>query len=286
MTGSANSIAATLVPACCLLCEFPLDRASTLPVCSACLEVTPSVEGHACRICITRLDPDSFASRQDALCDECREKAPAFERVIAYGEYSGELRELIHLLKYAGVYPAAKVLARWMADALAPFRNAMQQPLVLTAVPLFQTKQRERGFNQSRLLAAELARELRQRGWHLREDYSLLHRSRATRSQSELNVRQRRANLRGVFASGPNIETARGATVLLVDDIVTTATTARQCSAVLKRKGVGAVWVAAAARSQRDDVTGWDGLSEVSHGFNKGLPGAGHGFNRDKSGQG
>ena len=226
-------------------------------MCSACLDIPKSESQHLCRTCITRLDIDSFASRQDGLCDECRDKPPAFVRVVAVGEYSGSLRELIHLLKYSGISPAAKVLASRMANSLAPCREQISQPVLLTAVPLFAGKQRERGFNQSRLLAAELGRLLRQQGWEVREDYSLVRRSRATRSQSELNLTQRRANLRGVFAPGANLEVVRGKTVLLIDDIVTTAATARHCSAVLKRKGAASVWIVAAARSQRLDTAAW-----------------------------
>jgi ComF family protein len=174
--------------------------------------------------------------------------------VVAWGEYSGELRDTIHLLKFHSVVSAAEVLAQRMADALAPFIPELQQPVLITAVPLFAAKQRSRGFNQSRLLAGELARRLRLRGIRVEENYALLSRSRATRSQSELNIRQRRANLRGVFASGPKIDAARGRHVLLVDDIVTTGTTARLCAKVLRRKGAEKIWVAAAARSMKNDA--------------------------------
>ena len=145
-----------------------------------------------------------------------------------------------------------------MAEALAPLREELPTPLLLTAVPLFGAREKQRGFNQSRLLAMELARILRRNGWSVREDYLLLSRSRATKSQSELNIRQRRANLRGVFALGEHAEAVRGANILLVDDIVTTGTTARQCANVLKRNKAAGVWVVAAARSQRQDTVGWE----------------------------
>lgn len=178
--------------------------------------------------------------------------------MIAFGEYSGELRELIHLLKYGATYPAAAFLAGKMAEALGPFHSMIPQPLLITAVPLHGNKQRSRGFNQSRLIATGLARILRGRKWQVKENYLLLSRKRATKSQSELNLRQRRANLRGVFAPGANIAAANDAHVLLVDDIVTTAATARQCAKVLVKNGAASVWVAAAARSQREDVATWD----------------------------
>jgi ComF family protein len=177
--------------------------------------------------------------------------------VVAAGEYDGMLRQLIHLLKFERVGSVAPLLASRLADALETARTQMPSPLLVTAVPLFSRKQSERGFNQSRLVAQELVKTLRRRGWDVRADYLLLRRTRATRSQSELNLSQRRANLRGVFSVGAGGEMIRAANILLVDDIVTTTTTARQCSAVLAKAGAEQVWVATAARSQKVEVAGW-----------------------------
>ncbi len=256
---ASHSLAASLLPSECWICNLPLDHCSGLPVCTTCLSsIHPQHDHGLCQRCATRLDPDSFAARQYDLCDECREDPPAYEKVIAFGEYTGELRELVHLLKFRGVFPAASLLARHMAKALEPYRDVIAQPVLITAVPLFAAKLKSRGFNQSCLLASELARVLRMQGWNVREDYDLLSRSRATRSQSELNLRQRRANLRGVFTSGPNIESVRGQHVLLVDDIVTTAATARHCAKVLSKKGAKKIWVAAAARSQKNETAAFE----------------------------
>jgi ComF family protein len=186
---------------------------------------------------------------------------PPFAGVIASGEYDGMLRQLIHLLKFDRVTRVAPLLAERIADALESVRTEMDSqlfaPLLVTGVPLFSRKQSERGFNQSRLLAQELVKVLRRRGWNVRAELSLLRRTRATRSQSELNLTQRRANLRGVFSVGDGAAEIRDANILLVDDIVTTTATVRQCSAVLVKAGAAKVWVATAARSQKVEVAGW-----------------------------
>lgn len=273
---SAGLLGAPIVPSDCLLCHSPLDCITSVPVCSACLAtVRPQLEKNLCRRCATRLDADSFASGQDFLCDECRESPPKFEKVLAFGEYSGELRELVHQLKFSGIHSIAALLAARMAQTLEtqraifsdPQMEMHPQPLLVTAVPLFGPKQRSRGFNQARWLAVELSKNLRRAGWNIREDYELLHRKRATRSQFELNLQQRRANMRGVFGPGENIEAARDANILLIDDIVTTGTTARQCAAALKKNGAAAVWVMAAARAQREDTAVWHTQERASHAY-------------------
>jgi len=265
LRSSADCAISAALPADCRLCELPLDSAHRLPVCGLCLEQLHATsrpqssisQTEFCSRCATRLDAGSFADRQDGFCEECRTDAPPFAGVIASGEYDGLLRELIHLLKYEAVTSVATLLALDLADALEIARHEMPAPLIVTAVPLFPRKQSGRGFNQSRLLAEELLKILQKRGWDVRADYDLLRRTHATRSQSELNLTQRRANLRGVFAMTTAPGEVRDANILLVDDIVTTAATARQCATVLDKAGAAQIWIAAAARSQRVDVAGW-----------------------------
>ncbi|MGB7189224.1 MAG: phosphoribosyltransferase family protein, partial [Acidobacteriaceae bacterium] len=128
--------------------------------------------------------------------------------------------------------------------------------MLVIPVPLYKGKRRERGFNQSELLARAVCDAMRR----LRPEWKgelappgMLLRKRATRSQAELSTVQRRRNLRGVF-SVPKPERLRGRDVLLIDDIYTTGATARACSEALKKAGAARVWVATAARAQRHEV--------------------------------
>ena len=208
-----------------------------------------------------RLEADSFYARPDAagsVCEECEADEPAFAGVIAYGEYRDELRELIHLLKYERMASVAGLLGEKLAGAIAEREKELTRPMLVTAVPLFGQKRRERGANQAEQIARVVTRRLRGRGWSLDEDYKLLERRRATRSQSELNHQQRRANLRGVFALSQGSTGIEGRNVLLVDDIVTTSTTARECAKVLRKAGAAEVWVAVAGRAQWDETAEWD----------------------------
>lgn len=208
-----------------------------------------------------RLDADSFMSRPAAggsVCNDCEKDPPPFAGVIAYGEYRDQLRELIHLLKYERMTSVAGLLGEMLTSAIEQRRGDLSQPLLVTAVPLYASKLRERGANQAEQIARVVTRKLRQRGWEVQQEYGLLERRRATRSQTELNYKQRRANLRGVFTLAEKHRDLAGQNVLLIDDIVTTSTTARECAKVLRRAGAATVWMAAVARTQWDEIAQWD----------------------------
>jgi ComF family protein len=179
-------------------------------------------------------------------CPVCRRLERPFSRAIAYGSYEGGLRELIHLLKYNGVRPAASVLGRMLAEAVAALEPAFEQAKVLVIpVPLYATKRRQRGFNQAELIVRAALKHQVGR-FELATD--ILRRTRDTHSQIGLTSHQRRENLRGAFAVARAAEIT-GREVLLVDDVYTTGTTATECARVLRRAGASQVWVATVART-------------------------------------
>ncbi len=203
-----------------------------------------------CGICGERLfSPYAVAGDSGApRCGLCRRMEPPFARAAAYGSYESGLRELIHLLKYGGVRPAANVLGRMLAEAvsvLAPEFAA--DPLPVIPVPLHRTKLRQRGFNQAELIARG-AIKLSASGSRLHLCAGVLERKRDTASQIGLTSHQRRANLRGAFAVAQP-ELLRGREVLVVDDVYTTGATVSECARVLRRAGATRVWVATVART-------------------------------------
>lgn len=178
-----------------------------------------------------------------------------FERAVAHGLYTGTLRSLLHLLKYDGLEPVASNLGALLAAQVAAIADLPAKMLVVP-VPLYKAKRRQRGFNQSELLARAVCDAMRR----LRPEWNgelappgMMLRKGATRSQAELSTMQRRRNLRGVF-SVPNPERLKGCDVLLIDDIYTTGATARACSEALKKAGAARIWVATVARAQRHEI--------------------------------
>ncbi|MDP9161235.1 MAG: ComF family protein [Acidobacteriota bacterium] len=249
-----QSLFATFFPSGCRLCNAPLTNLSRLPVCESCLAGMHPIEGAVCAVCGERLmspylvDSDVASSvPSDALCGLCRRVTPSYARAVAYGSYDGGLRELIHLLKYQSVRPAADVLGEMLAAAIAKLSTNFEQKTILVVpVPLHRSKLRERGFNQSELIARAALKFLHADG-RLRVS-PVLKRIRPTKSQIGLTQHQRRENLRGAFAV-INPEEIKGSEILLVDDVVTTGTTVSECARILRRAGASNVWVASVGRT-------------------------------------
>jgi ComF family protein len=209
-------------------------------------QVAP-LSGILCRACGERLVSEHTLTADGPLCGICRRAAPPFSRAVAYGAYDGTLRELIHLLKYQGVHSVAPLLGGFLAEALAGVE--LPESLMVVPVPLFSGKQRSRGFNQ----AEEVARAFvdRRAVKNIQLETRCLVRTRDTSSQTGLTRHQRRANLRGAFHV-VHPERLRGRTVLVVDDVMTTGTTAGECARVLLRAGASQVLVATVARAIRE----------------------------------
>ena len=158
MSGVAESLFATLFPSDCRLCGTPLANISRLPVCLPCLSEIQPIAGGTCSVCGERLaQPSRLCHRGGrGSLRTVPKAAPPFVKAVAYGSYDGGLRELIHLLKYEQVRPAAGVLGRMLAEAIAGLESAWSQPqIAVVPVPLHARKLRQRGFNQTELIVRE-----------------------------------------------------------------------------------------------------------------------------------
>lgn len=176
----------------------------------------------------------------EGLCPLCRRGARGFDAVYCFGAYDGRLRELIHLYKYGKVAPLAGPLGAWLAGAI-PRDTAFD---TVTPVPLHWRRRWDRGFNQSALLAGEVARR-----YGLRVSPAL-RRVRATTSQAGLTSSRRRANVSGAFEVRRK-QAVEDRRILLVDDVLTTGATASACGTAMKRAGARSVTVLTLARVDR-----------------------------------
>jgi ComF family protein len=184
----------------------------------------------------------------DTRCRICQSAPPPFERAVAYGSYHGALRDLVHLLKFDQVRPAANELGRRLAETIAALDPSLPEgKIVVVPVPLHKSKQRQRGFNQAEMIVRAALERLAHP-----ERFELLARTMArvrdTGSQIGLTRHQRRDNLRGAFVVHDASQIG-GRTVLLVDDVYTTGATAAECARVLRRAGAAHVFVSTVGRT-------------------------------------
>ena len=202
-------------PPRCAFCRTLLRTGTGLWVCPSCLEKLPR---------LTR--------------DEQRRDVSHTELVLAPLRYEGVVRESLLRYKFGGLTAYAAVYAEFLAKCID--ENGISCDSI-TWVPLSRRRLRQRGYDQARLIAEELAKRL---GLPCER---LLVKRRHTRPQSGISDREKRKNnAAGVYAI-LNAERVKGKRVLLVDDIVTTGATLASCAGVLADAGCAAVFGAAAA---------------------------------------
>ena len=242
------------------------------PVCGACVTRMNASDLDSATLCARcgealAMEEASFAAGMaGGECMPCRLVPPEFARAVAFANYDEETRELLHLLKFNGMQAVAEhVLGEAMAAAILKLESQAASDLVVVPVPLFGARQRSRGFNQAELLARAGAKRLgtARPDWKLELKPNALKRVKDTRAQFALAPHVRRQNLRGAFRI-VDAEAIREREVLLIDDIMTTGATARECARVLLRAGAARVWVATMARAQvngqslKPQVAMWD----------------------------
>lgn len=175
----------------------------------------------------------------NARCLQCCHYPLEIDGIRSAVIFEGPLRQAIHHLKYSGRSSLAEPLSsflceRWIAGPLPAD--------LIVPVPLHEARLRERGYNQSTLLAGQLARTSK---LPLAED--ALKRIRATTPQITLNAIEREANVRDAFEARADL--AAGRRILLVDDVCTTGATLAACSRALKQAGATSVWALTLARA-------------------------------------
>ncbi|GAB4416578.1 MAG: hypothetical protein OHK0032_12630 [Thermodesulfovibrionales bacterium] len=155
--------------------------------------------------------------------------------VLSFGLYSDSLREAIHLLKFSGLKRLAAPLGRFFYELPIPEIDG------IVPVPLSKRSLRERGFNQTLLLSKSLSKHLK-----IPVYMDVLYKKRETMPQIGLRAKERAANLKNAFGARGDLT---GMRLLLLDDVMTTGATVRECSKTLIKAGAGEVVVATLARS-------------------------------------
>ncbi len=215
----------------CPVCDGKVGRVRTFPICCSCMDLARRYTGPACRLCAK-----PFASKYSDTCGDCLSTPPVLEGAMAYGLYTDPLVSAIHAMKFGGNRRLAVPLAQKLATMKLP-----QDINVIIPVPMAGGRLRHRGFNQSALMARELAR-LKGIPFKLH----MLEKVRETAPQVGLSRRLRMNNLKGAFMAHSSVG---GMSVLLLDDVITTGSTVRECAGALRRAGAASVTALSLART-------------------------------------
>lgn len=226
-----NHIQNSILPRRCILCGDPGTEG--MDICAACLTDLPWI-AQACPHCGIPV------SSTDTLCARCQLHTPRFDRCMAPMHYQYPVDFLVQQFKFK----QHLVYGQLLGDLLLRFIQQQQyrsSAEIIIAVPLHPARLRERGFNQSHLLAQRLAAHL-----GIAYEKELIIRHRATKTQSQLNAKQRKSNVQRAFSLQGSVTDKH---IAVIDDVVTTGATVNEISHLLKKHGAAHVEVWCIARA-------------------------------------
>jgi ComF family protein len=226
---SSWSLLDLLLPPACAICKRARAGHEIDLVCGACWLRATELPRPRCERCGHPID----VRRPPTRCAWCT-LLPPYVRAVrsAFGLPGGTAESIVYALKYDGWSAVAAPMARRMASLRFP-PDVERERAALVPVPLASARLRERGYNQSEMLADGLARL-----WNLPVRTDLLARERATKTQTRLTPGERQRNVANAFRSLADRGSLRGLHLVLVDDVVTTAATLNACAATLHDGGV------------------------------------------------
>ncbi len=212
----------------CVLCNT--RHRGSYAVCALCMDELPRLEP-TCRTCSQRV-PHAAVLR----CYACQQNEPAIDHILCAHRFSTPLRHLLHAFKYHEALYLAPCFAALMQQALPIHYNTE----CLIPIPMHSRQLKQRGFNQTQLLAKSLARRIQR---PVKAFYC--DKIRQTARQAGLSALARQHNLAHAFVA----RAMPFQHVTLVDDLITTGATANELARTLKRRGVTRVdlWCCAKA---------------------------------------
>ena len=226
-------------PPQCVICE-QLHESEDYFICGRCRHSLLKYDSPYCPACHQKLD---FGKER---CAVCRTRSPV-SKVVAVGDFDDILRPLIHAYKYQGVVPIGNFLGTLLAEQFRQFELSDKYDLIIP-IPLHPSRERKRGFNQSRIIAECLADNL-----EIDCDSASLVRIKKTRTQTGLNREQRLDNIRDAFALSREVR-CDGMNIMLVDDVTTTGATSVESAKILRKAGAKSITLGVIAAAGPDDI--------------------------------
>jgi ComF family protein len=218
------------LPSRCITCDqFIMHQGG---FCSDCWVKFQFVVKPYCKICGYKI---SVMDLCDILCGKCISKPPSYDKVISLFSFNEQAKRSIHLFKYYDNTVLAKIFATLICKRY--FEEISEADFIVPS-PMYKLKRIIRYYNQAELLAKHISNI----SGKIVEN--ILVKSKWTKSQTYLSQKQREINIKDSIILNKKYEKSiEGKTILLIDDVITTGATARNCSLVLKKYGAKKVIV-------------------------------------------
>lgn len=205
-------------------------------LCDKCFSKTVLVKSQLCPYC-------SRLSEKGKICERCKRRTKSNLSGILPACYFNEgfIKDAIHEFKYDGVFDLAEPLANLLINCL--LENPLFEGRIIVPVPLHKRKEKQRGFNQSKLLAQKIAD-----AYEVEIEDKVLIRKKSTLPQVSLGSKDRKSNIKNAFEFVGDSGKIKDKKILLIDDVCTTGATLEECAKVLKENDAKDVWALIIAR--------------------------------------
>ena len=229
-----NELMQLAFPCRCILCGVDC-RETNSSLCQACLLDLPVLK-NVCVRCSIHL-PASLNS--NLVCGRCLKSPPSFDQVTAVFHYRHLIKHFVQQAKFNEQLPYLNLIGQLLVEQLK--LSLTDKPDMLIPVPLHRSRYLDRGFNQSREMAALIARELQ-----IPLNETLVRRKKNSQAQVGLTAKERQKNVRGIFACDAPLNDQH---IAIIDDVMTSGSTVNELARILKKSQAGRVdvWVFARA---------------------------------------
>lgn len=213
----------------CMFCSDELNQNSYNTTCENCIETIPFIK-NPCERCGSEMKRNN-----QGVCFKCKNKNYSFTQAKSVFEYTDKPLIVVHNLKYNEKTYLTKYMVKYLLDVYAKW-NVFAD--IITNVPMFELKEKERGYNQSKLLAEEFSKQTKL------PFYELCAKVVNTKSQTDLNTKERMENVLDSFAFKLEFKKQiQGKTILIIDDVITTGATTSEISKMLINAGAKETYV-------------------------------------------
>lgn len=238
LSQALNDIGEIIFPPQCLGCAEILHPFTGQIFCPVCSDKIKFVSGSICPVCGTTF---SDSPAPDHVCGDCLENKTYFTCARSIFRYETFILEVIHQFKYGRNMSVGETLASYMAGFSFPDIDFTDYSMIIP-VPLNIKRLRERGFNQSLILARAMGKKRQ-----IPVNFSVLKRQKFTLTQAGSNRNERKQNIKGAFEVKDSKKIA-GKNVIIIDDVYTTGATINECAKTLTMAGAKKVAVLTLAR--------------------------------------